>query len=309
MSLKIGIVGVGAVGGYYGLKLVQSGENVHFYLRTNFGDVKRHGFTLIHCGDEEKTDQFDSLSIYQDSTEIGICDWVIIAAKAIANDQICELVKPMVNSKTSFLTLQNGMGNVENIASVFGANRTILAGLCFTCINRTDPTTIESILPGYVQFGQFGGKIDTKAEDLIRCFEHAGIKLKRTESLDEALWRKLCWNVPFNGLSIAAGGITTDIILNTPNLRTIARELMLEIQAGAKAHMIEIEDSFLNKQFSLTQPMGPYKPSSLIDFLSQKAVEVDAIWGEPLRRAEKNGVQMPELKKLHSQLLRLTYKA
>jgi 2-dehydropantoate 2-reductase len=84
---------------------------------------------------------------------------------------------------------------------------------------------------------------------------------------------------------------------------------MVEIQAGAKAHMIEIEDSFLNKQFSLTQPMGPYKPSSLIDFLSQKAVEVDAIWGEPLRRAEKLGVQMPELKKLHSQLLHLTYKA
>ena len=160
-----------------------------------------------------------------------------------------------------------------------------------------------------VQFGQFGGKIDTKAEDLIRCFEHAGIKLKRTESLDEALWRKLCWNIPFNGLSIASGGITTDIILNTPNLRTIARELMLEIQAGAKAHRIEIEDSFLNKQFSLTQSMGPYKPSSLIDFLSQKAVEVDSIWGEPLRRAEKMGVQMPELKKLHSQLLRLTYKA
>ena len=77
---------------------------------------------------------------------------------------------------------------------------------------------------------------------------------------------------------------------------------MLEIQAGAKAYGIEIEDAFLDRQFQLTEPMGPYKPSSLIDFLDGKPVEVDAIWGEALRRGEAKDVAMPELKKLLQEL-------
>ena len=81
---------------------------------------------------------------------------------------------------------------------------------------------------------------------------------------------------------------------------------MLEIQAGAKAYGIEIADTFLDRQFELTEPMGPYKPSSLIDFFDGKPVEVDAIWGEALRRGEAKDVAMPELKKLLQELREAT---
>ena len=117
-----------------------------------------------------------------------------------------------------------------------------------------------------------GAKVVKAFEGILEC-EFA------SESLDQALWRKLCWNVPFNGLSIAGGGITTDGILADPVLVERANKLMLEIQAAAKAYGIEIEDAFLDRQFELTKPMGPYKPSSLIDFLDGKPVEVNAIWG------------------------------
>jgi len=79
--------------------------------------------------------------------------------------------------------------------------------------------------------------------------------------------------------------------------------LMLEVQAGARAHGVEIEDAFLEKQFELTEPMGPYKPSSLIDYLDGKPVEVDAIWGEPLRRGRERGVAMPELESVFQHLI------
>ncbi len=81
---------------------------------------------------------------------------------------------------------------------------------------------------------------------------------------------------------------------------------MLEIQKGAKAYGIEIEDAFLDRQFQLTEPMGPYKPSSLIDFIEGKPVEVDAIWGEALLRGEAKAVEMPELKKLLQELRKAT---
>ena len=78
------------------------------------------------------------------------------------------------------------------------------------------------------------------------------IRVRYADSLEEALWRKLCWNIPFNGLSIVGGGITTDLIVANQELRKRARQLMIEIQSGAKAHGVRIEDTFLEKQFEFT---------------------------------------------------------
>jgi len=302
---KIGLVGVGAVGGFYGLMLHQTGENIHFHLRSNFEKVKVDGFSLVHHLPEWKEEEVENVQIYKDTSSIGICDWIIIASKATANDQIMDLIRPMVDEKTSFLTLQNGMGNVENIVEAYGGERVILGGLCFTCINRTEPNRIESLLPGYVQFGQHGGLLSEKGSRLVDAFEKSGVKVRRAESLDEALWRKLCWNVPFNGLSIVGGSITTDLILSNVGLRKRAHQLMIEIQTGALAHGILIEDCFLEKQFQLTEAMGAYKPSSLIDYIARKPVEVESIFGVALHRGRFKGVEMKELSKLYNELLEL----
>jgi 2-dehydropantoate 2-reductase len=299
---KVALVGAGAVGGFYGGMLARAGADIRFLFRSTYEDVVREGLTLVlHASNESFP--VEPLQGYRDSSDIGICDWVIVAAKATANSKLGEILSPLVDENTSLLTLQNGMGNVERLAELFGDHRTIVGGLCFTCINRTSPSVVESIFPGYVQFGQVGQALSSKARDIMDTFAEAGVDTREAESLDEALWRKLCWNIPFNGLSVAVGGITTDKILADPELARRARSLMEELQAAASAHGVEIENRFLDRQFTLTEPMGAYKPSSLIDFLDGREVEIDAIWGEPLRRGEAAGVPMPELKKLHGELL------
>jgi 2-dehydropantoate 2-reductase len=299
---KVALVGAGAVGGFYGGMLARAGADVRFLFRSTYEDVVREGLTLVlHASNESFP--VEPLQAYRDSSDIGICDWVIVAAKATANSKLGETLAPLVDENTGLLTLQNGMGNVERLAELFGDHRTIVGGLCFTCINRTSPTVVKSIFPGYVQFGQVGQPLSSKARDIMDAFAEAGVDAREAASLDEALWRKLCWNIPFNGLSVAAGGITTDRILVDPELAGRARSLMEELQTAASAHGVEIEDRFLDRQFTLTEPMGAYKPSSLIDFLDGREVEVDAIWGEPLRRGEAAGVPMSELKKLHGELL------
>ncbi|MFQ3225041.1 MAG: 2-dehydropantoate 2-reductase, partial [Lentimonas sp.] len=141
------------------------------------------------------------------------------------------------------------------------------------------------------------------AEQVVGAFSDAGIKAKLSPVLDGALWRKLCWNVPFNGLAIAAGGITTDLILADAQLADRARRLMAEIQAAAALCGHEIADSFLQEQFDVTATMSAYRPSSLIDYLDGRAVEVDAIFGEPLRRGQALGLKMPELAQLYAELI------
>jgi 2-dehydropantoate 2-reductase len=83
---------------------------------------------------------------------------------------------------------------------------------------------------------------------------------------------------------------------------------MSEVILAAAKFGYTVPQSFAEQQVSITYPMGAYKPSSLIDYLAGRAVEVEAIWGEPLRRAEAVGVNMPRLTDLYQRLKQLTAK-
>jgi 2-dehydropantoate 2-reductase len=111
--------------------------------------------------------------------------------------------------------------------------------------------------------------------------------------------------VPFNGLTIAAGGVTTDVVLARTELFARAWALMREVRAGAAAVGVEISENFLQRQIDVTYPMGAYRPSSLIDYLAGREVEIEAIWGEPLRRARAAGVALPHLAELYAQLQKM----
>jgi 2-dehydropantoate 2-reductase len=175
----------------------------------------------------------------------------------------------------------------------------MLGGLCFVCINRVAPGVIEKYIPGSIRLGEMHGPARDRTRDLAARFSRAGLDCQAVDSLPEILWRKLVWNIPFNGLTIAAGGVTTDIVLARPPLLELTRQLMREVQAGAAAHGIAIPDAFLQKQIDVTLPMGSYKPSSLVDYLAGREIEVEAIWGEPARRSRAAGAPLPRLETLH----------
>ena len=291
---KVAVVGTGAVGGYYGGLLAHHGEDLHFLLRSDYQVAKEHGFTLKRKGE---TIQFP-VNAYNAPSDIGVCDWVVITLKSTANQHLSTLLHPLVGERTRLLTLQNGFGNVELLKELFPDNP-IFGGLCFVCINRVAPAVFENYLPGYVEMGAGYNSFPEMLEPVVEVWNKVVSKCRIVDPLQEALWRKLCWNIPFNGLAIAAGGITTDLIMANDQLVERSRALMREIQA-ASPHAIP--DEFLQLQFDNTAKMGPYRPSSLIDYLDGKAVELEAIWGNPLREGLGSGVAMPELSKLYSDL-------
>lgn len=291
---KVAVVGTGAVGGYYGGLLAHHGEDLHFLLRSDYEIAKESGFTLKRKGEIL---QFP-VNAYNRASDIGVCDWVVITLKSTANRHLSSLLKPLVGAGTCVLTLQNGFGNVELIRELYPENP-IFGGLCFVCINRVAPAVFENYLPGYVEMGCAYNSSTDQLQPVIEIWNKVVSKCRVVEPLQEALWRKLCWNIPFNGLAIAAGGITTDLIMANDSLVQRAWTLMREIQA-ASPH--RIPDDFLQLQFDNTAKMGPYRPSSLIDFQADRAVELEAIWGNPLREGEGRGVSMPELAKLYGEL-------
>jgi len=295
---RIAIIGSGAVGCYYGGRLAQGGADVRFLMRRDLEQVRRHGLTVKSClGDFH----LPRVQAFGNTADMGRADLVVITLKATANDALETLIPPLLHEDTKLLTLQNGLGNEEYLAARWGADR-VLGGVCFTCINRTAPGVIEHTAQGQVALGPHAHESTVAAAEAVALFNRCGIECRLTESIPAVRWRKLVWNIPFNGLALLSG-LTTDLILANPPLEALVRALMREVIACSGALGHPLPDALVENQMEATRTMAAYRPSSMIDFQEGREVEVEAIWGEPLRRAAAAGMEAGRLEVLY-QLIR-----
>jgi 2-dehydropantoate 2-reductase len=301
---RVAIVGAGAIGTFYGARLALAGADVHFLVRSGLAAMRAHGIVLREGGAVETLPPARTAACTS-AGEIGPVDLAIVTLKNTANDCLGELLPPLLGPNTTILTLQNGLGSDELLASLFGAGR-VVGGLAFIAAVREAPGEVRIYTPGYLTLGEFRGTASTRVRALVALFQRAGVKCEAVDDLAEARWRKLVWNVPFNGLTIAAGGVPTDRIMASPELEQEARVLIDEVVGAAARFGYAIPAEFIELQLELTRRMGAYKPSSLVDYLAGREVEVEAIWGEPLRRARAAGAAMPHLEELYRRLKELT---
>lgn len=286
---SVAVVGSGALGLYYGGRLAEAGEQVSFLARSGFEELVNAGLRAksIH-GD------FDLPTVVARRTtqEIGPVDLVIIALKATSNAILATLLPPLLHPGTQVLTLQNGLGNCEKIAEIVGPER-VLGGLCFVCVNRHTAAQIDHSGGGRVSLGEWLPNQAGRSSELVRRFQAAKIPAEAVGNLEKSQWEKLVWNIPFNGLSITEGGVTTADLLARPETEQEIRAIMAEVIEGANALGFDLVAALAESNIARTRPMGPYRTSSMLDFINGQPVEVDSIWSEPLRRATAAGVKMP----------------
>lgn len=291
---NVAVVGSGAIGLYYGGRLAEAGMDVKFLARSDFDQLSEFGLEVESvAGNFHLTD----ISVFKNPEDIGPVDLVIVAWKATANDALAGVLPPLVHEQTRVLTLQNGLGNCERIAETVGAQR-VYGGLCFVCINRIAPGSIRHTAGGRMTIGKFSGELPSMAETIARRFKAANIPASAVNDLAKAQWEKLLWNIPFNGLAVAEGGITTDLLLANPAMENEIRRLMHEVIAAAAAQGILLDPNLIDTNIERTRPMGPYQPSTMIDFMEGRELELGPIWEEPLRRAKAAGIAMPNLENL-----------
>lgn len=293
----IAIVGSGAVGAYSGARLAAGSDaTVSFLMRRDLEAVRESGL-IINSVDGDFT--LKPALAFATTEEIGPVDLVIVALKTTSNEALHDLIPPLLKEGTRILTLQNGLGNEEFLHANF-PDHPVLGGLCFVCINRGEPGVIHHLAHGRVEMGEFTDRDSVGAAHEL--FSRAGLDARLLPNLGLARWRKLIWNIPFNGLSIAEGCIDTEKILASPERVDRVRALMHEVIAAAAAFGYEIDPAFAESNIKGTSEMGAYRPSSLIDFEADQSVEVEPIWGEPLRRARDKGLATPELTRLYEQI-------
>ncbi len=298
MSFRIAVVGSGAIGLYYGGKLAAAGRDVQFFVRGDPEEFRRDGIRLI-SSDEDL--HVPKVGCATRTEEIGPCDLVLVAVKTTANPALRELLPPLIHDRTVLLTLQNGLGNEELLLEHVGAER-VLGGLCFICLTRRTRTTVERADAGHLSIGEFQRPSLAPISDIVTMFEEAGVTCRRVENLLLERWRKLLWNIPFNSLSVLGGGITTADILGDNALHAATAALMKEVLQIAASDGYSLGEEDIAEQFRRTERMGSYKPSTLLDYEARRPLEIEPIWGEPLRRARKAGVPAPRLELLDALL-------
>lgn len=291
---SIGIIGAGALGSYFGIRLAKAGNPVRFLLRSDFEAVQSGGMELTL--EDGTRVRLPEPAAFRSAGEIGKVDVVIIGLKTTRNALFNELLPSLVGPETILVTIQNGLGNVEALEELFPENP-VIGALCQIGVNREGPGRIRSFVPkdGFVLLGGNARTTGTQLDSVLQLLTNAGINARTTPSLGEALWRKLMWNVPFNGLTVAIGGKPTDAVCADPALREVARGLMEEIRLAGNALGYPIEPEYTDKLLGFTDKLGPYMASSVHDWLAGRRLEVEAIFRKPLQAGTAAGVPMPHL--------------
>lgn len=302
-GLRIAVVGAGAVGGFYGAKLAYYGRDVHFLVRSpeERAALKRFGWRVkSRLGDFRVA----KVRAYASPEEIGPCDLVLIALKATANDALPALLPPLLKADTRLLTLQNGLGNEEFLAERFGPER-VMGGPCFVGLHKTAPGVVEHLGYGQIALGEFGRWPEPSTHDLAWEFKRCGVTARVVADLAHERWRKLVWNIPFDGLTVLAtaqvGGaddrkvFTTADVLADDGLAYLTRRLMEEIIGGANRLGYRLPADLAETYLKRTREMGAYRPSSLQAFLAGRPLEIETLWGEPYRRLFNAGAEVGRL--------------
>ncbi|MDD2308461.1 MAG: putative 2-dehydropantoate 2-reductase [Desulfuromonadaceae bacterium] len=301
--MRIAIVGAGALGLYYGALLQRSGEDVHFLLRRDYDAITTQGLRVFSVNGDFTLPHVHG---YRDPAEIGTVDLVLVGLKTFANGSFSELIGPLAGDSTQILTLQNGLGNEEALAELFGEQR-IIGGVAFLCSNRGEPGEVHHLGEGRIVLGEYRLCDRERVEHLAAVFSKTGVDCRVTDDLKRSRWEKLVWNIPFNGLC-ALLQQPVNILLAHDACRKLVREIMLEVIAGANAQGLTrpIAEGYADTMLKFTDDMGEYKPSMQIDREEGRQMEIAAILRAPLAYGRQQGIDMPRVEMLATLLEQVT---
>lgn len=304
-SPRIGIIGTGAIGGFYGLMLARAGFDVHFLLRSDYATVVEQGLQLdsaVHGALHLRPVQ-----AYRAAADMPRCDWLLVGAKTTSNSALAPVIEQVAAEGAKVVLLQNGLAVEEALRPLLPDSLHLLGGLCFICTHRSAPGVIEHQALGAVNLGYHSGPARDEAqrkhivEQGAALFEAAQLDSTALADLQQGRWQKLVWNVPYNGLSVLlkAG---TRAMMNDADSRALIQALMQEVADGALACGQRLPEGYPEKLLAATDRMPDYWPSMYHDFVQHRPLELQAIYAAPLAASEQAGVDMPRVRALYQAL-------
>ena len=294
--MRYGVIGSGAIGGYYGGRLAKAGQEVHFLFRSDYEYVKKNGLQVDSCDGSFHI----QANAYNNTADMPQCDVVLVCLKSVNNDKLKKLLPPLLHPRTLVVLIQNGIGVEEDVQRDFPGVQ-LAAGLAFICSAMTEHGRVNHQCYGSINLANYSCKDEALMQAVVSEFREAGIETGLVE-YHEARWKKAVWNMPFNGMTVALHA-QTDELLKHPATRQLIREQMMEVVGAARALGVNgVDEAFVDKMIQMTDEMTPYSPSMRLDYDFHRRMEIYYLYTRPIETARKAGFRMSKLEMLEAEL-------
>jgi 2-dehydropantoate 2-reductase len=280
--MRILVVGAGAIGGYFGGRLLQAGRDVTFLVRpTRAASLAQRGLTLRSpLGDF----RFPAPPTVADGGLAAPFDLVLLSCKAYDLDGAMASFAKAVGPRTAILPLLNGMRHLDVLAGRFGAEH-LLGGLCVISATLDADGDIVHLNDLHsLTFGELNGKRSARIEAIASTLSGAGYEARLSDAIRQEMWEKWIFIASAAGITCLMRAAIGDIV--AAGAGNLATGLLDECAAVAAAEGFPPRPPFLERvRATLTAPGSLMTASMLRDIESGKRVEAEAILGDLMRRA------------------------
>jgi 2-dehydropantoate 2-reductase len=300
--MKIAVFGSGGVGGYFGGRLAQAGNQVTFVARgAHLEAIKNHGLRVesingnftVHPA--RATDR---------PSEIGTVDLVLCCVKAWQVPDVAEEIRRLVGEETVVITMQNGVEAPLFLTRAIPV-RHILPGVCRIISMIEAPGRIRhaAVEPSLV-FGETDGKMTRRVENLTRLFADVkGVSVQPSREISQALWKKLMLMAPWGGV----GALTRSpigILRSMPETRDMLMTAVREVYAVARATQVQMDEKTIDAVIAFMDQLAPESTTSMQrDIMEGRRSELNEQCGAVVRFGEKTGLPTPLSRFIYHSLL------
>lgn len=299
--MRVAVVGVGGVGGYFGGKLARAGIETLFVARgATLKALRDHGLRVESI---EGDFTVSPVQATDDAASAGPVDAILFATKAWQIPEAAEKARPLVGKETIAVPLENGMEAPDQLARVFGREH-VLGGLCAILAYSIEPGHIRhAAIEPVVMFGELDNRRSERAERLLQAFERAGVHAEIPPDIQRSMWSKFLFITPLS----AIGALTRAAVghwRSVPEARELAMGTMREMVQVAKVRGVTLDDEAIDRTMARYDGMAADSTSSLQrDIMDGRPSELDAQLGAVVRMGREASVGTPLCETMYALLL------
>ncbi len=276
--MRIAVFGAGAVGGYFGGRLAEAGDEVIFIARgAHLQAMRDHGLRV----DSPKGDfVVQPAQATPDPAQVGAVDVVLVGVKAWQVPEAAQAMRPLIGQNTFVVPLQNGVEAPAQLSAVLGAQH-VVGGFCRVGSLIVGPGHIRHLgVDPFVAFGELDGHVSKRVEQLHQAFARAvGVTVEIPSDIQAAMWEKFLFIAPYSGVG-AVSRAPAGVLREVPETRHLLEEAMREVYAVARARRIALSEDIIGKAMAFVDRLPPDGTASM---------QRDIIEGRPSELASQNG--------------------
>lgn len=288
--MRIAVVGVGGVGGYFGGRLADAGNDVHLIARgAHLDAIRRNGLRVRSvAGDfEVRTPATD------DPSEVGAVDHVLFCVMSYDTEPTAPTLHPLLHDDTAVVSLQNGVGNEEILARELGEGH-VVGGVAFVFSGIAEPGVIaQTGGPRRILVGEMDGSLSERTEALAAACRAAGVDAEASRNIRRLLWDKMAFICAQAGIT-AAARLPIGDLREVPETMGLFRRIVEEVRSVAAAEGVDIGEDAVDRHEAFARSLEPGVTSSLCEALVRGGrMELEALHGSVVGRARRHGIPVP----------------